>query len=111
MRVHCLRSLTWLSVHSLVCLFFYCLLCLFFFFQAEDGIRDHCVTGVQTCALPISDGSGLPRTVRVPRTFAGIGVPGSRGPASSTPLTSKIAHRLASLPSLSRKFLDRKSVV
>src|SRR5260221_9083703 len=23
------------------------------FFQAEDGIRDHCVTGVQTCALPI----------------------------------------------------------
>src|SRR5947207_5877706 len=26
-----------------------------FFFQAEDGIRDHCVTGVQTCALPISD--------------------------------------------------------
>src|SRR5438132_7393284 len=26
-----------------------------FFFQAEDGIRDHCVTGVQTCALPISE--------------------------------------------------------
>src|SRR5438034_8075977 len=26
-----------------------------FFFQAEDGIRDHCVTGVQTCALPIWD--------------------------------------------------------
>src|SRR5438132_13181952 len=26
---------------------------LYFFFQAEDGIRDHCVTGVQTCALPI----------------------------------------------------------
>src|SRR5215211_8074821 len=24
-----------------------------FFFRAEDGIRDHCVTGVQTCALPI----------------------------------------------------------
>ena len=30
-----------------VCLFF------FFFFQAEDGIRDTSVTGVQTCALPI----------------------------------------------------------
>ena len=30
------------------CLFF------FFFFQAEDGIRDYKVTGVQTCALPIS---------------------------------------------------------
>src|SRR5256885_3989455 len=30
------------------------LLCFFFFFQAEDGIRDYKVTGVQTCALPIS---------------------------------------------------------
>src|ERR1041385_4539924 len=27
--------------------------CIFFFFQAEDGIRDVAVTGVQTCALPI----------------------------------------------------------
>src|SRR5256885_16905304 len=46
----------------------------FFFFQAEDGIRDYKVTGVQTCALPISQpqaagrahgtrrGSGVPRT-------------------------------------------------
>src|SRR5438034_6053264 len=33
----------------------------FFFFQAEDGIRDHCVTGVQTCALPIL----VHRTTRV----------------------------------------------
>src|SRR2546430_6916726 len=31
----------------------------FFFFQAEDGIRDLTVTGVQTCALPIS---GIPGT-------------------------------------------------
>src|SRR2546422_708013 len=30
----------------------------FFFFQAEDGIRDVAVTGVQTCALPISPGRG-----------------------------------------------------
>src|SRR5256885_3645492 len=29
-------------------------MCLLFFFQAEDGIRDYKVTGVQTCALPIS---------------------------------------------------------
>src|SRR5437588_3735358 len=29
-----------------------------FFFQAEDGIRDHCVTGVQTCALPILTPTG-----------------------------------------------------
>src|SRR5205085_5725453 len=33
----------------LYCLFFF----FFFFFQAEDGIRDLTVTGVQTCALPI----------------------------------------------------------
>src|SRR5690606_40192295 len=32
---------------------------LFFFFQAEDGIRDFHVTGVQTCALPISYNSLL----------------------------------------------------
>src|SRR2546423_11118587 len=30
--------------------------CYFFFFQAEDGIRDKLVTGVQTCALPIYGG-------------------------------------------------------
>src|SRR5258708_37617195 len=30
----------------------------FFFFQAEDGIRDDLVTGVQTCALPISGEKG-----------------------------------------------------
>src|SRR5260221_1993083 len=36
-----------------------------FFFQAEDGIRDHCVTGVQTCALPISQ--DFPFTPEIPR--------------------------------------------
>src|SRR3990167_911400 len=34
----------------------------FFFFQAEDGIRDLTVTGVQTCALPISPASSSTRT-------------------------------------------------
>src|SRR5207248_8024159 len=34
----------------LMCLYFFFF---FFFFQAEDGIRDRTVTGVQTCALPI----------------------------------------------------------
>src|SRR5260370_5356532 len=38
-----------------------CLVTFFFFFQAEDGIRDSSVTGVQTCALPIlALESGLP---------------------------------------------------
>src|SRR5207237_4060400 len=35
-----------------------------FFFQAEDGIRDSSVTGVQTCALPIS--VGLPALPALP---------------------------------------------
>src|SRR3712207_7796672 len=37
-------------------------ICFFFFFQAEDGIRDIGVTGVQTCALPIFTGKayGVP---------------------------------------------------
>src|SRR5207248_7493779 len=40
----------------------------FFFFQAEDGIRDRTVTGVQTCALPISlppRGSSRSRNTRL----------------------------------------------
>src|SRR5256885_1129169 len=44
-----------------------CTLCghfLQFFFQAEDGIRYYKVTGVQTCALPISRGHGPGRTGR-----------------------------------------------
>src|SRR5688572_31492528 len=40
-----------LHLHLLDCLFYV----FFFFFHAEDGIRDLTVTGVQTCALPISD--------------------------------------------------------
>src|SRR5207253_6433505 len=36
---------------------------LFFFFQAEDGIRDGHVTGVQTCALPISQRVGFLQVV------------------------------------------------
>src|SRR5256886_15017198 len=35
-----------------------------FFFQAEDGIRDLTVTGVQTCALPISAGHDSTATAR-----------------------------------------------
>src|SRR5260363_326826 len=38
---------------------------LVFFFQADDGIRDDLVTGVQTCALPISVSSTAPARRRV----------------------------------------------
>src|SRR5690606_40171321 len=51
-----------ISFASLVSILGYTLLAVliiffFFFFQAEDGIRDFHVTGVQTCALPISPSS------------------------------------------------------
>src|SRR2546430_4215518 len=39
----------------------------FFFFQAEDGIRDLTVTGVQTCALPISRSFGAGDCFIVPK--------------------------------------------
>src|SRR5260221_13547401 len=43
----------------------------FFFFQAEDGIRYPCVTGVQTCALPISR---LANLLGAPETGAALAV-------------------------------------
>src|SRR5258707_981254 len=46
--------------------------CCFFFFQAEDGIRDIGVTGVQTCALPISTTSSLRRNF--PDAMNGLGL-------------------------------------
>src|SRR2546426_6761204 len=51
----------------------------FFFFQAEDGIRDYKVTGVQTCALPILEllrARGLRRAfIDVSGDMAAIGAP------------------------------------
>src|SRR5256884_1400462 len=43
----------------------------FFFFQAEDGIRDVAVTGVQTCALPIFRGVVRARPADRPRRPGG----------------------------------------
>src|SRR6266487_4028501 len=50
------------------------LILFFFFFQAEDGIRDGRVTGVQTCALPISPG----HRVDVEQLAGEVGVPRRR---------------------------------
>src|SRR2546429_1178176 len=50
----------------------------FFFFQAEDGIRDVAVTGVQTCALPISSFFMRPIQAR------GISLPSNRSSTCST---------------------------
>src|SRR4029079_19821754 len=53
---------------------------LFLFFQAEHGIRDKLVPGVQTCALPICSGWLLGE----PSTFGqdGVARPGGRSPAT-----------------------------
>src|SRR5439155_8313150 len=45
----------------------------FFFFQAEDGIRDGHVTGVQTCALPICVRSFEP--IRAPKEIGSAPIP------------------------------------
>src|SRR5471032_562903 len=61
----------------------------FFFFQAEDGIRDRDVTGVQTCALPISCKCRRKRWTRStsssPRS---VTVTGTRAPIRSTSCSS-----------------------
>src|SRR3989475_8964344 len=49
----------------------------FFFFQAEDGIRDLTVTGVQTCALPISPRTAGTSSRRAPRG-SGTRIPTTR---------------------------------
>src|SRR2546422_4711766 len=59
----------------------------FFFFQAEDGIRDVAVTGVQTCALPISREAestvaAMPRTTPWPSVSAPAPSPVDRVTAS-----------------------------
>src|SRR5437867_5912746 len=57
------RSATRQRSHREECII---LLHLFFFFQAEDGIRDRTVTGVQTCALPISEPAGTSASATLP---------------------------------------------
>src|SRR5258706_8764078 len=58
-RLHSLETLLYYSfigiINSNWLLSLLALFVFFFFFQAEDGIRDWSVTGVQTCALPISE--------------------------------------------------------
>src|SRR5690606_39346626 len=66
--------------------------CVFFFFQAEDGIRDFHVTGVQTCALPISGRWPRWRPTPPPQPSRSCGIPA--GPAR---LPARTRVRLSSL--------------
>src|SRR5437763_12653670 len=71
----------------------------FFFFQAEDGIRDTSVTGVQTCALPISPTSPTGGVVK--KMFAEPGYvpvstgagPGADGPFAANGLVPRLVPR------------------
>src|SRR2546430_7260681 len=83
------------------------------FFQAEDGIRDLTVTGVQTCALPISLVRRLERLEQKYRRLQGtnrllvVGVAVLLGTAAATVVTLALR-----LPRLSGDVVqDRKSVV
>src|SRR2546421_1280863 len=64
----------------------------FFFFQAEDGIRDLIVTGVQTCALPISalGRGGASRRTSRSRSPALGGRPTRRGERQARPATGDV---------------------
>src|SRR5580692_7376421 len=67
----------------------------FFFFQAEDGIRDLTVTGVQTCALPICSGRPAPRwPTPSPPPWPGTGPGPSRHNRRAASLLSTLAGRL-----------------
>src|SRR6266478_4064015 len=74
-------------------------ICFFFFFQAEDGIRDLTVTGVQTCALPIYrmsavDAAGHRERPRRPPWPSPRGCPVRAWPGST--LSTRCEHSLAS---------------
>src|SRR5256886_12421800 len=65
----------------------------FFFFQAEDGIRDLTVTGVQTCALPISRLTRGRRLARFPPTLT-VDKLARRRQAPVSPVSSPAHHEV-----------------
>src|SRR3712207_8748608 len=107
------------------------LLIRFVFFQAEDGIRDIGVTGVQTCALPILFAEGVLVSDPKPKDEE-IEARGAEGDAGESPLDRRppkdlpeelvmgrlgrldtrraLAELCKSVPGLDEVLLDRKSV-
>src|SRR2546421_3639686 len=83
---------------------------LFFFFQAEDGIRDLIVTGVQTCALPIFG----PRPFTIQRTTWGAAprtAVRDELDVTATNVASVSVDATRARVSCKPKLRDRKSVV
>src|SRR5256885_11259594 len=87
--------------------------CRSFFFQAEDGIRDYKVTGVQTCALPISStkqtATELPRAARGRKRCSAQSVHPAHHSAISATAARSPGTGARILATASRP--DRKSVV
>src|SRR5256886_11489665 len=81
------------------------------FFQAEDGIRDLTVTGVQTCALPISSGSIETRWIGVVSWMWSSGHDGGGADQCGLHLAVAIAAELRARNLESTRRRDRKSVV
>src|SRR5256885_5158338 len=82
----------------------------FFFFQAEDGIRDYKVTGVQTCALPIFlNGTSFTIVGVAPPEFFGVRV--RRSPDFWIPLVFQPQIEMRQSFLNDPRVLDRKSVV
>src|SRR5256885_10148276 len=91
-----------------------CASCDNFFFQAEDGIRDYKVTGVQTCALPICSITDVPDAVAEIERIAGTGLRALLLPATPPrPYHLRDYDPIWSAASANgmQVFLDRKSVV
>src|SRR5256885_11922707 len=83
----CPRRLGWYKMLAPICCFF---------FQAEDGIRDYKVTGVQTCALPIYEVLAVQPAVRV------------EGAARLLRLVPVAAHDVAPDPGLADRSEERR---
>src|ERR1019366_20611 len=91
---------------------------MFFFFQAEDGIRDWSVTGVQTCALPISGINASAMTISdkgrrtAPARASHSGRPKStrdlRGPFRSAHVAAPAARKT---PETSKRAINRMTVI
>src|SRR5205807_7586910 len=77
----------------------------FFFFQAEDGIRDYKVTGVQTCALPIYCSYGITPSVCAPKKsrYQTVRRPSMTGRFRSNGADRKCSSMAWKPPSIARK--------
>src|SRR5699024_11627466 len=74
-----------------------------FFFQAEDGIRDRNVTGVQTCALPICTASSTTAPAATRALSPTVKGPSTLAPAPTSTLLPRVGWRLPwSFPEIGR---------